>query len=84
MNDKRKGLHRMLRECLKKPRRIDKVVITFGDRLARFGTNVIREVLTMEGIELEEMNKTDEQTIKSLYDELVKDFMGLFTSFYGL
>ncbi len=83
MNDKRKGLQRMIRDCLKKPRRIDKVIITFGDRLARFGTNIIREVLNYEGIELQEMHKKEEDSVKRLYDELLKDFMGLLTSFSG-
>ena len=83
MNDKRKGLQRLIRDCLKKPRRIDKVIITFGDRLTRFGTNIIREILAHEGIELQEMHKREEDSVKSLYDELLKDFMGLLTSFSG-
>ena len=65
MNDKRKGLQRLIRDCMKKPNRIDKVIITFGDRLARFGTNVIREALTIQGIELEEMHKKEEDTIRN-------------------
>ncbi len=66
MNDRRKGLQRLLKDCLKRPTRIDKVIITFGDRLARFGTNIIKEVLTIEGIELVEMHKKEDDTVKNL------------------
>lgn len=39
MNDKRKGLQRMIKDCLKKPKRIDNVLIMFGDKLTRFRMN---------------------------------------------
>ena len=83
LNDNRKGLKKMLKECLKN-KEITRVYITFRDRLARFGTRILEELLQSLGIELKVINEKGEvEKQEQLLEEFMQDFMGIFTSFTG-
>jgi len=83
LNDKRTGLRRMIKECLKNAT-ITRVYITFRDRLARFGTRILEEILLYLGIELKVINEKGEvEKQEQLLEEFMQDFMGIFTSFTG-
>ena len=63
---------------------ITRVYITFRDRLARFGTRILEEILQYLGIELKVKNEKGEvEKQEQLLEEFKHDFMGIFTSFTG-
>ena len=85
LNDNRRGLKRLLRDCYKSKGLITRVYITFRDRLARFGTKIIEEILSYLGIELMVINEKNihEGQQGALLEEFMQDFVSIFTSFTG-
>ncbi len=76
LNDRRSGLHRMLRHCASG--HIDMVLITHGDRLARFGTRTIETMLNTHNVFLHRMFAVEDER-----HELVDDMITLVTSIAG-
>lgn len=78
LNENRKGLLRLLKDA--KEGKFDKVIITNHDRLSRFGYSYLELLLKEYGVEI---IATEEIKEKSMYDELIEDFMSLIASFSG-
>lgn len=73
--DKRRGLTRLLRDARRD--RFDVVRVVHRDRLARFGTSFIEEILDLDGIRLDILHPDAPEA------ELMTDFMALVSSFSG-
>lgn len=78
LNENRKGLHKLLKEA--KEGKFNQLVITNQDRLSRFGFSYLELLLHEYGVEIV---ATEEIKEKSMYDELIEDFMSLIASFSG-
>ena len=78
MNDKRTGLLRLLRHAMKN--QFDCIYLTYIDRLARFGTNSLVEILKHKNIQIKTVHTVDVQNPSQL---LVNDMIALVTSFAG-
>lgn len=79
LNDQRAGLRRLITSCLSG--HIDRVIISYADRLARFGTNLLAWLFQSQGVRLEclapvNLGQGPEQ-------QLLEDFLALMTSFTG-
>lgn len=70
LNDNRKGLLRILTD-----QTITHIVVEHSDRLARFGTKIIEEMLKQNGCELVVIDKSEHD------DDLVKDMIDIVTCF---
>ncbi len=79
LNDQRGGLKKLLQHC--QTGTIDRVVVTYDDRLARFGTHVLEFVLKLFGVTLERIEVVC--LTKDLEKELLDDLLALMTSFTG-
>lgn len=79
LNEKRKGLTRMIEKI--KTKEITDIAITQRDRLSRFGTSYLEELFEAYNVKLHILH--DENKEIDAYDELMKDFMSLITSFSG-
>ena len=79
LNDNRRGLFKMLRDAV--AGRFDVVVVTYNDRLSRFGLNIIREFLGSWGVELEVMHPMIVNS--SPHAELITDLTSILYSFMG-
>ena len=78
LNEKRKGLKRLLRDA--KKGKISTVYITAKDRLTRFGYEYLSELLSEYGCDIVVM---DDEYTKSMHEELIQDFLSLLASFSG-
>ncbi len=79
LNDKRLSLLQMLKDLpVFQP---DIIVCSYEDRLARFGTTLIKTICEIFGIKLIFVKKQDQQA--SLNDQLVTDVIAVITSFAG-
>ncbi|MFQ5977221.1 MAG: IS607 family transposase [Candidatus Heimdallarchaeota archaeon] len=79
LNDGRKGLLRLLRDLpLLQP---DKVVCTYEDRLARFGTKLLETIYTYFSTQIIVTQQQRQQP--SLEEQVVQDVIALITSFAG-
>ena len=78
LNENRKGLKRLLRDA--KKGKISTVYITAKDRLTRFGYEYLSELLSEYGCDIVVM---DDEYTKSMYEELIQDFLSLLASFSG-
>lgn len=78
LNDKRKELNKLLEMVLNDE--VNKVYITYKDRLTRFGFNYIENVCNYKGVEIVVLNKNNNFDIER---ELVDDMMNLIASFSG-
>ena len=78
MNDKRSGFLRLLRHAMKK--KFDCIYLTYLDRLARFGTNSLYEILKLQGVEIKTIHA---ENIIDPAQLLVNDMIALVTSFAG-
>jgi putative resolvase len=79
LNDKRPGLKRLLAAC--QQGHLDRVLSTYNDRLARFGTSLLEWLLGAWDVQL-----TRVQPVKlkaSLETQLFEDLLALMTSFTG-
>lgn len=84
LNDNRKGLMRLMDAVMSG--RVDRVVVTYGDRMARFGTGIIKRVLKNNGVELEmamERDKKETEKDSDGHRELMDDLVAIITSFAG-
>ncbi|MBD3352200.1 MAG: IS607 family transposase [Candidatus Lokiarchaeota archaeon] len=78
LNDKRKGLRRLVKHAL--TGHFDKVYVTYLDRLARFGTQIILDVFKVNAIDYEVVQVAEDVGFNQL---LVNDVIALVTSFSG-
>ena len=78
MKESRRGLKRLFR--LIQQRAIDIVLITYKDRLTRFGFEYIREFFRSYGVEIYVLYDTPGKTE---VQELIEDFVAIITSFAG-
>ncbi|MGY5852863.1 MAG: IS607 family transposase [Candidatus Thorarchaeota archaeon] len=78
LNMRRRGLRRLL--VLAQRGKIDTVLITHRDRLARFGVELIQRILEDYGVELVILMEEEDRTPQ---EELVTDMMALIASFSG-
>jgi predicted site-specific integrase-resolvase len=85
LNDRRKGLHRLFQYCTQFGL-VQRVYISYRDRLARFGTRTLESILTGLGIRLVvtgEQGLSSPTPATSFLDDFVQDFLGILTSFAG-
>ena len=78
LNDGRKGLMRMLTDAASG--RFETVYVTYSDRLARFGTNVIVKALDTYGVGVKVLRTADK---KDLQSQVVDDIVAPMHSFSG-
>lgn len=78
LSEKRPGLRRLLRDA--QQGRFDVVRVTHEDRLARFGTSWLTELLARDAVTVEVLH--DKGDVGGM-DELLADFMSLVASFAG-
>lgn len=74
INENRRQMHKMLDGL----DNVDKIVIEYKDRLARFGFKYIEKVANAYNVEIEIIEKKDN---KSLDEEMVQDLISIITSF---
>lgn len=79
LNDTRAGLKRMLQRCYAGD--IDRVVVTYSDRLARFGTNILEWSLKLWGVQIVRISPV--RLTNGAEQRLLEDFIALMTSFMG-
>ncbi len=72
INYKKRGLKELLR--LVSTNQIDKLYISYKDRLVRFGYELIEEVCKLHSVEIIIINKNNEQTDE---EELVEDILNI-------
>ncbi len=72
INYKKRGLKELLR--LVSTNQIDKLYISYKDRLVRFGYELIEEVCKLHSVEIIIINKSNEQTDE---EELVEDILNI-------
>lgn len=78
LSEKRKGLQRLLIHA--QQGKFDVVYVTHEDRLARFGTGWLTELLARDGVTVEVVH---EKGSAGGMEELLADFMSLVASFSG-
>lgn len=78
LNEKRRGLKGLFK--LVEDKAIDVVVITYRDRLTRFGYGYLEELLNSHGVRIEVI--FDEEP-RDMNRELVEDLIAIVTSFAG-
>lgn len=78
LNTKRSGLARLCRAIERKE--IDRVIITYPDRLTRFGFSYLESYFASHGTVIEVMQQPPDQ---SMEEEMVQDMIAIITSFSG-
>ncbi|WP_394356123.1 IS607 family transposase [Thermococcus stetteri] len=78
LNENRKGLKQLFK--LVESGEVGKVVITYRDRLTRFGFEYLEEYFNSHGVEIEVIFDDEEKTPEK---ELVEDLLAVVTSFAG-
>lgn len=76
MNYRKKGLQSLLQKLLNG--KIERLVITYKDRLLRFGAELIFLVCEMKGVEVVIVNKGEEASFE---EDLAKDVLEIITVF---
>ncbi|MFQ5981307.1 MAG: IS607 family transposase [Candidatus Heimdallarchaeota archaeon] len=79
LNDRRPGLKKLIQTC--RAGHIDRVVITYDDRLARFGTHLLEWLFTNWGVRVERIQPV--QLTGGPEHQLLTDLLALVTSFAG-
>lgn len=79
LNDKRKEIQKLIRMVL--DGEVNKVYVTYRDRLTRFGYHYLECVFLSKGVEIVILNDSSQE--KSVQQELVEDMMSLIASFSG-
>lgn len=79
LSDKRKGLSRLM--DLAARREVTDVVITYKDRLTRFGFGYLERYFSSHGVKIHLVDSIEDR--KSLQEELVEDLLSIVTSFSG-
>ncbi|MHA1911204.1 MAG: IS607 family transposase [Candidatus Kariarchaeaceae archaeon] len=78
LNAKRKGLHRLFK--LVQKGKVSEVVITYKDRLTRFGYEYLESFFDSFGVKIISL---DAQEDKSIQEEMVEDLIAIIVSFSG-
>jgi len=78
LNENRRGLRKLFK--LVENREIDKVLVTYKDRLTRFGFRYLEEFFKSYNVEIEVLYDKEDKSAK---DELVEDLIAIITSFVG-
>lgn len=78
LNDKRKKLMRLLDLVL--DGKVNRVFVTYKDRLTRFGFNYLDKIFERNGVQIVVLNNSDSASTEQ---ELVSDMMSLLASFSG-
>ncbi|WP_167915769.1 IS607 family transposase [Thermococcus sp. LS2] len=78
LNENRKGLKQLFK--LVESGEITKVIITYRDRLTRFGFKYLEQYFNSHGVEIEVIFDDEEKTPEK---ELVEDLLAIVTSFAG-
>jgi len=78
LNAKRRGLLKLFKLVTKG--KISTVVISYRDRITRFGFGYISEFFSSYGVEIHIVNGKED---KSMHDELVEDMLAIMSSFSG-
>jgi predicted site-specific integrase-resolvase len=83
LNDKRPGLKRLIKDAF--ARKFTSVFITHTDRLARFGTTLLYQVLLLLDIDIVEKGTSSQAPQKddSPANALVQDVLAILTSYSG-
>jgi predicted site-specific integrase-resolvase len=83
LNDKRSGLNRLIKSAF--AQNFTAVFITHKDRLARFGTRVLYQILELLNIEVKDRNSLSNAPEKgdSPTNELVNDVLAILMSYSG-
>jgi len=74
----RRGLHKLFRHVVN--REVDVVVVTYEDRLTRFGFEYLEYFFKQYGVGIEVVYGEEP---KNAYQELVEDLLAIVTSFAG-
>lgn len=78
LNENRKGLKQLFK--LVESGEVTKVIITYRDRLTRFGFKYLEQYFNSHGVEIEVIFDDEEKTSEK---ELVEDLLAVVTSFAG-
>jgi putative resolvase len=78
LNEKRRGLNKLLDDA--EDADYGRVLVTYQDRLTRFGFSYLKRLLDQYGVEITVIN---EETDKTAHEELVDDLLQLVASFAG-
>lgn len=78
LNENRRGLNKLLDDAENAD--YGRVLVTYQDRLTRFGFSYLERLLDQYGAEITVIN---EETDKTAHEELVDDFLQLVASFAG-
>ena len=77
LNDKRKKLLQLIEMIFKKE--VDRVFVTYRDRLTRFGFHYLEAICKNQGVSIVVVKDTSKE--KSIQEELTEDMMALMASF---
>ena len=79
LNDKRKKIQELIR--MVENNEVNRVFVTYKDRLTRFGFHYLETMFEQHGVEIVVVK--DQEKEKSVQEELVEDMMALVASFSG-
>ena len=79
LNDKRKKIQELIR--MVENNEVNRVFVTYRDRLTRFGFHYLESMFKAHGVEIVVAKDKDKE--KSVQEELVEDMMALVASFSG-
>ena len=79
LNDKRKKLHQLLDMVMQG--KVDRVFVTYRDRLTRFGFNYLEKICNYHNVKIIVVKDITKE--KSVQEELTEDMMALIASFSG-
>lgn len=79
LNDKRKKLQQLIKMVMNDE--VNRVFVTYRDRLTRFGFHYLETIFNAKGVEIVVVKQSTEKT--SVEKELMNDMMSLIASFSG-
>ena len=79
LNDKRPKIQELIRLVL--DGKVNRVFVTYKDRLTRFGYHYLETIFSYHGVSITVVKDEDKE--KSVEEELVEDMMSLIASFSG-
>lgn len=79
LNEKRKKIQELIR--MVENNEVNRVFVTYRDRLTRFGFHYLESIFKAHGVEIVVVNDKDKE--KSVQEGLVEDMMALIASFSG-
>lgn len=81
LNDKRKKIHELIH--MVENNKVNRVFVTYRDRLTRFGFYYIESMFKSHGVEIVVVKDKDKDKEKLVQKELIDDMMALIASFSG-